>query len=206
MPTRHQGGSRRSPALTIHAANSPFESRDRRQGLSRVDYHGEHVCTTQPATVGRVVVAPANCGWVSGNGLNDPLSRNIVTRLRPARSAVGDTHAPVKGCTGDRRSFFVCQCNLWSGRQADRGDAVCRFCDTGFVGTNGPGGVRLLRRRFSPPPSRRCGPERLPRCPPARYAQAANPPSADTTLVDSLHNTGLRWRSRRWHAASSRTH
>jgi 7-carboxy-7-deazaguanine synthase (Cx14CxxC type) len=28
-------------------------------------------------------------------------------------------------------------CNLWSGRQADRAAAVCRFCDTDFVGTDG---------------------------------------------------------------------
>jgi 7-carboxy-7-deazaguanine synthase (Cx14CxxC type) len=31
-------------------------------------------------------------------------------------------------------------CNLWSGHEADRDTAVCRFCDTEFVGTDGPGG------------------------------------------------------------------
>jgi 7-carboxy-7-deazaguanine synthase (Cx14CxxC type) len=31
-------------------------------------------------------------------------------------------------------------CNLWSGREADRGTATCDFCDTDFVGTDGPGG------------------------------------------------------------------
>ncbi len=31
-------------------------------------------------------------------------------------------------------------CNLWSGRESDRTSAVCRFCDTDFVGTGGPGG------------------------------------------------------------------
>jgi 7-carboxy-7-deazaguanine synthase (Cx14CxxC type) len=31
-------------------------------------------------------------------------------------------------------------CNLWSGREPDRAEAVCRFCDTDFVGTDGPGG------------------------------------------------------------------
>ncbi len=31
-------------------------------------------------------------------------------------------------------------CNLWSGREADRPDADCPFCDTDFVGTGGPGG------------------------------------------------------------------
>ena len=31
-------------------------------------------------------------------------------------------------------------CNLWSGREEDRSRANCRFCDTDFVGTDGPGG------------------------------------------------------------------
>ena len=34
-------------------------------------------------------------------------------------------------------------CNLWSGRERDRAGAVCRFCDTEFVGTDGPGGGRF---------------------------------------------------------------
>jgi len=34
-------------------------------------------------------------------------------------------------------------CNLWSGREEDRASAVCRFCDTDFVGTDGPGGGRF---------------------------------------------------------------
>src|SRR5205085_88975 len=34
-------------------------------------------------------------------------------------------------------------CNLWSGREADRADAVCKFCDTDFVGMDGPGGGRF---------------------------------------------------------------
>ncbi|MDX2224907.1 MAG: 7-carboxy-7-deazaguanine synthase [Rhodospirillaceae bacterium] len=34
-------------------------------------------------------------------------------------------------------------CNLWSGREADRADAACRFCDTDFVGTDGQGGGRF---------------------------------------------------------------
>ena len=34
-------------------------------------------------------------------------------------------------------------CNLWSGREQDRASAVCRFCDTDFVSTDGPGGGRF---------------------------------------------------------------
>src|SRR4051812_2577559 len=31
-------------------------------------------------------------------------------------------------------------CNLWNGREEDRADAICNFCDTDFLGTDGPGG------------------------------------------------------------------
>jgi 7-carboxy-7-deazaguanine synthase (Cx14CxxC type) len=34
-------------------------------------------------------------------------------------------------------------CNLWSGREQDRTSAICPFCDTDFVGTNGKGGGRF---------------------------------------------------------------
>lgn len=34
-------------------------------------------------------------------------------------------------------------CNLWSGREEHRASAVCQFCDTDFVGTDGPGGGRF---------------------------------------------------------------
>lgn len=34
-------------------------------------------------------------------------------------------------------------CNLWSGREQHRSTAICRFCDTEFVGTDGPGGGKF---------------------------------------------------------------
>ena len=34
-------------------------------------------------------------------------------------------------------------CNLWTGREQDRSGAVCTFCDTEFVGTDGPGGGKF---------------------------------------------------------------
>jgi 7-carboxy-7-deazaguanine synthase len=34
-------------------------------------------------------------------------------------------------------------CNLWSGRELDRPTAICRFCDTDFADTNGPGGGKF---------------------------------------------------------------
>ena len=38
-------------------------------------------------------------------------------------------------------------CNLWSGLEKDRATAVCQFCDTDFVGTNGIGGGRFASAR-----------------------------------------------------------
>ena len=34
-------------------------------------------------------------------------------------------------------------CNLWSGLESDRATAVCNFCDTDFIGANGPGGGKF---------------------------------------------------------------
>ncbi|HWF01444.1 MAG TPA: 7-carboxy-7-deazaguanine synthase, partial [Caulobacteraceae bacterium] len=34
-------------------------------------------------------------------------------------------------------------CNLWTGLDRDRAVAVCSFCDTDFVGTDGPGGGKF---------------------------------------------------------------
>ncbi|SOB78576.1 7-carboxy-7-deazaguanine synthase, Cx14CxxC type [Sphingomonas guangdongensis] len=50
-----------------------------------------------------------------------------------------------EGANAGRRAVFVrfAGCNLWSGREADRATAVCRFCDTDFVGTDGAGGGRF---------------------------------------------------------------
>src|SRR5436309_9321678 len=38
-------------------------------------------------------------------------------------------------------------CNLWTGREEDRETAVCSFCDTDFIGTDGPGGGKFATAR-----------------------------------------------------------
>jgi 7-carboxy-7-deazaguanine synthase (Cx14CxxC type) len=50
-----------------------------------------------------------------------------------------------EGARAGRRAVFVrfAGCNLWSGREQDRATAVCRFCDTDFVGTDGDGGGKF---------------------------------------------------------------
>jgi len=50
-----------------------------------------------------------------------------------------------EGVQAGRRAVFLrfAGCNLWSGREEDRRKAVCQFCDTDFVGTDGVGGGKF---------------------------------------------------------------
>src|SRR3954465_14214800 len=50
-----------------------------------------------------------------------------------------------EGANAGRPAVFCrfAGCNLWSGREADRATAVCKFCDTEFVGTDGDGGGKF---------------------------------------------------------------
>lgn len=50
-----------------------------------------------------------------------------------------------EGANAGRAAVFCrfAGCNLWSGREADRASAECRFCDTDFVGVDGVGGGRF---------------------------------------------------------------
>lgn len=50
-----------------------------------------------------------------------------------------------EGANAGRPAVFCrfAGCNLWSGREEDRATAACRFCDTDFVGTDGPDGGRF---------------------------------------------------------------
>jgi len=50
-----------------------------------------------------------------------------------------------EGANAGRPAVFCrfAGCNLWTGREEDRKRAVCKFCDTEFVGTEGPGGGKF---------------------------------------------------------------
>lgn len=50
-----------------------------------------------------------------------------------------------EGANAGRPAVFCrfAGCNLWSGREEDRAKAICKFCDTDFVGTNGDGGGKF---------------------------------------------------------------
>ncbi|MBA3666491.1 MAG: 7-carboxy-7-deazaguanine synthase [Sphingomonas sp.] len=55
-----------------------------------------------------------------------------------------------EGVQAGSRAVFLrfAGCNLWSGREQDRAVAQCNFCDTDFVGTDGPGGGKFAEPRL----------------------------------------------------------
>ena len=70
-----------------------------------------------------------------------------MNRLANRRYSVKEIYFTLQGegANAGRASVF-CRftgCNLWSGREAHRERAICQFCDTEFVGTDGPGGGKF---------------------------------------------------------------
>jgi 7-carboxy-7-deazaguanine synthase (Cx14CxxC type) len=61
--------------------------------------------------------------------------------------AVKEIYKTLQGEGGQTgRAAVFCRftgCNLWSGREADRAEATCQFCDTDFVGTDDPSGGKF---------------------------------------------------------------
>jgi len=91
------------------------------------------------------------------------------------------------------RAALFCRfagCNLWSGREADREGAVCRFCDTDFVGTDGDGGGKFTTAAdLAAHLAALWGPERA-----GRFAVLTGGEpmlQIDTALIDALHAQGF---------------
>ncbi|NNG56546.1 7-carboxy-7-deazaguanine synthase [Sphingomonas paucimobilis] len=81
-------------------------------------------------------------------------------------------------------------CNLWSGREIDRGQAVCSFCDTDFVGIDGSGGGRFADAgALADAVEAEWGDSR-----PGRYVVLTGGEpllQVDQSLVDALHARGF---------------
>lgn len=56
-----------------------------------------------------------------------------------------------EGIQAGRRAVFIrfAGCNLWNGREDDREQAICRFCDTDFVGIDGENGGRFTAEELA---------------------------------------------------------
>jgi 7-carboxy-7-deazaguanine synthase (Cx14CxxC type) len=108
--------------------------------------------------------------------------------------AVKEVYATLQGegfHTGRPAVFLrFAGCNLWTGREADRAVAVCRFCDTDFVGTDGPGGGKfaspaVLAERVAAT-WRRTGGDPFVVCTGGEPLLQLDPP-----LLDALHERGF---------------
>ncbi len=96
-----------------------------------------------------------------------------------------------EGVHAGRRAVFIrfAGCNLWSGREADRASAVCRFCDTDFVGTDGDGGGK-----FADPGALAAAAQAIWGDAPGAFAVLTGGEpmlQVDDALVDALHAAGF---------------
>ncbi len=83
-------------------------------------------------------------------------------------------------------------CNLWSGREQHRADAICRFCDTQFVGTGGPGGGKYRSAAGLAAAVRRAWPAAVTADRPLVVCTGGEPLlQLDAAAIDALHTVGF---------------
>lgn len=94
--------------------------------------------------------------------------------------------------TGMRAVFLrFAGCNLWTGREQDRADAICQFCDTDFVGMDGEGGGRFAAAEaLAEAVERLWGAERAHRLVVCTGGEPLL--QLDATLIAALHARGFR--------------
>ncbi|MGC9155352.1 MAG: 7-carboxy-7-deazaguanine synthase [Ferrimicrobium sp.] len=100
-----------------------------------------------------------------------------------------------EGAQVGRPSVFCrfSRCNLWTGRESDRMSAICQFCDTDFIGTDGPGGGRFTTATdLAAAVLDTWGGEAHPRAKPYVVCTGGEPLlQLDTTAVEALHQAGF---------------
>jgi 7-carboxy-7-deazaguanine synthase (Cx14CxxC type) len=99
-----------------------------------------------------------------------------------------------EGANAGRPAVFCrfAGCNLWTGREADRAEAVCRFCDTEFVGTDGPGGGKFAAAEGLAAAIAVAWPTGDPASRPLVVCTGGEPLlQLDPPLVDALHAAGF---------------
>lgn len=99
-----------------------------------------------------------------------------------------------EGANAGRPAVFCrfAGCNLWTGREQDRVQAVCQFCDTDFVGTNGQGGGRFATAADLAQIVRNCWPHTSSSLRPFVVCTGGEPLlQLDETLIVALHLEGF---------------
>jgi len=83
-------------------------------------------------------------------------------------------------------------CNLWSGLERDRAEAVCNFCDTDFVGVDGPGGAKFEGAAALARAVRKAWPDRDNSGKPYVVCTGGEPLlQLDEALIAALHDKGF---------------
>lgn len=82
-------------------------------------------------------------------------------------------------------------CNLWSGREEDRTAAICNFCDTDFLGTDGSGGGKFDTAAELASAVKARWPDELPGDPLVVCTGGEPLLQLDADLVDQLHARGF---------------
>ncbi len=82
-------------------------------------------------------------------------------------------------------------CNLWSGREKDRAEAVCRFCDTDFVGTDGVNGGKFRTAAALASAVRACWPKDAGGTPYVVCTGGEPLLQLDRDAIDALHAEGF---------------
>ena len=83
-------------------------------------------------------------------------------------------------------------CNLWSGREQDRAKAICQFCDTDFIGTDGPGGGKFKHAQELAQAIANAWPSDSSRSRPMVVCTGGEPLlQVDRELIDALHERGF---------------
>ena len=82
-------------------------------------------------------------------------------------------------------------CNLWSGREEDRARATCTFCDTDFVGTDGPGGGKFAAADAVADAVARKWPAEEGGCPYVVCTGGEPLLQLDPALIEALHARGF---------------
>ncbi len=98
-----------------------------------------------------------------------------------------------EGAQSGRAAVFCrfAGCNLWSGREQDRAGAACTFCDTDFVGTDGPGGGKFESAQALAEAVRACWPPQAGGRPYVVCTGGEPLLQLDAPLVDALHAAGF---------------
>ncbi len=98
-----------------------------------------------------------------------------------------------EGAQAGRAAVFLrfAGCNLWTGLERDREAAVCRFCDTDFVGTDGPGGGKFIGAAALSDHVRGVWPKHAPGRPLVVCTGGEPLLQIDAPLIDALHDAGF---------------